>query len=274
MNVPLQNFLATIEALAHLSPRNAFELALLLLIGLFLLTFAYIILRTAYVFLKIFLYDTLIAPRARPFSVAQSGGKRILIAGDSTAVGTGARTPEESIAGRLAHDYPSAQITNIAVNGARTHDVLRQFKKVAGGQFDIVLLSIGGNDIWRGSNLHGLTRDLVRVLTAAKALSGGRVLLLIYNNIGDAPIFPSFMKRSLRERGRKLHELFGSIAAQLNVPCIPLFTTSEDNPFLRDPKRLFAPDGIHPSGEGYRLWYNRLWRIMAERGYGAVWRSA
>ncbi len=39
---------------------------------------------------------------------------RILIAGDSTGVGIGAKVPRNTIAGRLGRDFPHADITNIS----------------------------------------------------------------------------------------------------------------------------------------------------------------
>lgn len=51
---------------------------------------------------------------------------RLLVVGDSTAVGTGATSPAASIAGLIARRHPDVAIDNRAHNGVRFADVLRQ----------------------------------------------------------------------------------------------------------------------------------------------------
>jgi lysophospholipase L1-like esterase len=142
-----------------------------------------------------------------------------------------------------------------------------QLSKVEGERFDVIIISVGANDVWHLSNIKKLGGQLTEVLEKAKKMSGHRVLLLLQNNIGDAPIFPFFMRWYLRRRTDSVQELFRAVASQTRVPCIELFAHDHNNPFLDHPEKFFASDGIHPNGEGYRLWYNRMWRVMTEAGY-------
>lgn len=73
---------------------------------------------------------------------------RLLIVGDSTGVGLGAVSIEDSLAGRLARDFPQASIENRAELGARIACVLGQLADVNAG-YDAVLIAAGGNDILR-----------------------------------------------------------------------------------------------------------------------------
>ncbi len=208
-----------------------------------------------------------VSRRNMMFSRMAEGGMSILIAGDSTAVGTGAKRPESTIAGLLAQDFPQTSIVNVAVNGARTKGIMKQFEKVRGSEFDMVLLSTGGNDVWSYTRIKKLGKHLRAVLTEAKELSGHRVIVLFFGNEGSAPFFPRPLRGFLMNRTRRVKDLFAEITNEERVPLIELFTSEDENPFVVDPKRFFAADGLHPSDAGYWEWYKRLWRLMIENGY-------
>jgi lysophospholipase L1-like esterase len=257
-----------IDFFVHPNPGNGFELLLLGIVYLSIAGYVFFVLRATWRLLKFTFFETFVASYTHPFAAPHpTGEKRILILGDSTAVGAGASAPEDTIAGRLAHDFPKADIVNLGINGSRTKDVLRALKAVADQRFELVIASVGGNDIWHFGSLLKLERNLHALLQAAKAVASGPVILLLYNNIGSSPIFPSFMRQPLKRRGVLIQELFRSVAGKENVPCIELFSNDEDNPFLHEPNRFFSPDGVHPSSEGYRLWYHRMWRLLVARGY-------
>ena len=252
------------------TPQTGNDLQLLAIIVVFgtLGTYLVIIIVAILRLLKLVFVETAISRWAKPFvAPGKPGAKRILIVGDSTAVGAGAKKPEDTIAGHLAHDYPQADIANIGINGARTKLALKAMNAVAGQQFELVIVSVGGNDIWHFTSLYKLERDLAALLAKAKAVATGPVILLLYNNIGSSPIFPRFMRRSLKERGEEVHALFRRVAELQNIPCIELFSNENDNPFLNQPERFFSADGVHPSSEGYALWYSRMWRLLLARGY-------
>jgi len=207
----------------------------------------------------------------KPFSTNNIDFKRrVLVLGDSTAVGTGASRPEDTISGRFARDYPDSQILNMAENGGLVRDVCGQIDKVSEQVFDLVILSVGGNDVWHLTRLSKIKDHLNNVLPKLVAMSNGRVIFLIYNNIGSAPIFPFVMRGFLKRRCIKIQNVIKEVSYKNKVPTIDLFSDdSGRNPFLDDSvnAELFAPDGIHPSSEGYKLWYNRMWRKMTESGY-------
>jgi len=203
----------------------------------------------------------------KPFSRTGSGGKRILLLGDSTAVGTGADTQEDTIAGRLAKDFPKADIINVAKNGSLIRDLQRQIKSVDTEVFDLIIISSGGNDVWHLTSLSKITEDLLSVFPQLKKMSSGKVLFLVYNNIGSAPLFPLILKPFLKSRCYKIQTEVQKLAEFSEIATIELFNEDSDNPFLEDFSELFALDGVHPSSVGYKLWYNRMWRIMVERGY-------
>lgn len=197
------------------------------------------------------------------FSRTIEGAPRILVLGDSTAVGTGAKDMSRTLAGFLGRDFPNLSIINRAVNGARTRAVLAQLTATE-GSFEGIFISTGGNDVWAFTSLSELRDDLRTVLRVSKERSRGRVMLIFFGNEGSAPFFPALFRKVLMWRTRRVLNVFRLVAHEENVPLIELFTKEEGNPFVKDPKTYFAVDGLHPSEAGYWEWYKRFWRLMLE----------
>lgn len=211
--------------------------------------------------------NKLLAASQKPFSRPFPNGKSIAVFGDSTAVGTGSKSVEETLAGRLAKDFPRTDIINLAENGSKTRGVLQQIQRLNNKKINMAIISTGGNDVWAYTSLRKLTKDLRAVLEKAKEISDHRVILLFFGNEGSAPFFPWPIRSWLASRTEQVKEVFDSVAAEQQVPIIDLFSNSLENPFVVDPKRYFARDRLHPSGAGYGEWYKRMWRIMVDRGY-------
>jgi lysophospholipase L1-like esterase len=211
--------------------------------------------------------NKVLAMSKTPFSRPFPGGKSIVILGDSTAVGTGSRNEEETLAGRLARDFPHTSIINLSENGSKTGGVLQQIEYLRDKKVDMAIISTGGNDVWAGTSSRKLAKDLYAVLELANEISGHRVILLFFGNEGSAPFFPWPIRSWLGRRTERVKDIFLAVAAEQQVPIIDLFSNPLENPFVIDPKRYFARDRLHPSGAGYGEWYKRMWRIMVEHGY-------
>jgi lysophospholipase L1-like esterase len=179
---------------------------------------------------------------------------RLLIVGDSTAVGTGAASPADSLAGLIAKDHPSLLIENRARDGAKFADVLRQLAD--NSRFDIVLVQAGGNDIIRLTGLERLTADVEAVARRA-ADRADRVVLMPAGNVGNAPFFFAPWSWLMTERARALHRVVEAAASQTGATYVNLFQERADDPFVKD-LSLNARDGLHPSSAGYRVWFQQL----------------
>ena len=204
---------------------------------------------------------------SKPYSSTEVRDRKILVLGDSTAVGTGASKPEDTIAGRLAHDFPDAQVVNLSQNGGLIRDVRKQIDMVLDQKFDLIIISAGGNDVWHHSSLKGMRTDLTYILQTSKKLCNHRVIFLMYSIIASAPLFPAPIRFFLTRRSVKVQEVIHEIARSENIPTIELFTTDTENPFIQKPEELFASDGIHPSSRGYQVWYHRMWLEMTKNGF-------
>lgn len=199
-----------------------------------------------------------IAASSRPFERKNpSATHRILVVGDSTGVGTGASKPEESVAGRIAAEFPFVEVVNLARNGATAKDALVQLESVQSEPFDIVLVQVGGNDILGFTDLEELRGTTLQVLAKARE-RGKAVLFMSTGNVGLAPAFFPPISWLYTARTRQARAVFMDAAKTSGVQYVDLFREKGDELFLGDPDRYYTPDYLHPGSEGYRVWYEEL----------------
>ena len=192
-----------------------------------------------------------------------------LILGDSLARGTG----DESglgIGGRLVDElarrhFDVQRATNLAVDGARTPDLLQRLKShnvlQVAAQSNVIVISIGGNDLWGGTDWRNapprdpdavMERVLDNIADAVKTLRGmsppARIFIVgLYNPFVSTPNGALLTPLVLRWNSR-MTERFSSDANVVIVPTADLFAYHD---------RL-SPDRFHPSGEGYALIARRI----------------
>ena len=182
---------------------------------------------------------------------------RLLIVGDSTAVGTGASTPSATVAGRFAAAYPRLQIDNRARDGARWRDLPAQLRGPGGARrYDLVLIQAGGNDIVRLTEHDALHAAVERGVRRAAEV-GREVVLMPCGNVGHAPLFFAPLSGWLTRRSRELHAMVRKVAARHGAVYVGLFREGDADPFACD-RGLHAVDGLHPSDAGYALWWREL----------------
>jgi lysophospholipase L1-like esterase len=199
-----------------------------------------------------------LAKTSVPFEVRlKEANRRVLVIGDSTGVGTGASNAADSVAGRIARDYPGTEIVNRAQDGAKVEDVFQQLKDFRHGEFDLVLLQVGGNDIIRFTDLDRLN-DAISELLRLAGDKGGNVIFMSTGNVGLAPVFFPPANWIYTRRTRKVREIFMVVSRREKIEYIDLFKEKDEDPFSRDAAIFYASDMLHPGSEGYRLWYEEL----------------
>ena len=190
---------------------------------------------------------------------------KILFLGDSTAVGTGADDNRHSTAGYFGQDFPLAEITNISQNGKKIQELLTELNTQTFGKYDLVVIQIGGNDIMKLTPFKNIESDLVSVIERAKTI-GRYVVILHSGNVGIAPIFHWPFDVIMTNRSRKVREIYMRQAKAHGVMYVDLFSEREGDLFLKDVKRYYSADSLHPSGDGYRWWYERIRGTLDQSG--------
>lgn len=179
---------------------------------------------------------------------------RLLIVGDSTAVGTGASSAAQSLAGRIGRNHPRLLIENRGRNGARFADVLAQLAPA--GRFDVVLILAGGNDVIRRTPRDEPARAIDATLAQAAAQAPA-VIVMPAGNVGNARLLFAPLSGWMTQRSRELHALVRVAALRHGAAQVDVFRERDRDPFVLQPE-LTAGDGLHPSDAGYRLWYAEL----------------
>ena len=187
---------------------------------------------------------------------------RLLIIGDSSGVGVGATDPNQSIAGRIASDFPEAEITNLAVSGSKVQDALEQLDQLTTeDQYDLIVLQIGGNDIVRFTKLADLERDLATLLELAKQHSD-KVVQLTSGNVGTSQLLPFGTRWLFTIRTKQVRRIFLRVNAQAGSNYVDLYRIRAIDPYVADPVKYYSADFFHPSGAGYGVWYERVQPVI------------
>lgn len=128
------------------------------------------------------------APRqVQRIAMPQHHPLHLVTLGDSLAQGTGDER-HEGIARRIRQYLPDADTVNLGVNGAKTADVLARLneKRVrdALGRADVVVLSIGANDLFR---TRGAQDELLRAPFAVASRILNRIEEIVTRVHAEAP---------------------------------------------------------------------------------------
>lgn len=187
----------------------------------------------------------------------------LLVVGDSTAVGTGASSPQHSLAGLIGRGNPALRIVNRATDGAKYEDFARQLAQ-NDERFDFVLVLGGGNDVIRLTGADALRAQVRR--TAELARERGRtVVLMPPGNVGNAPFFWAPVSWLMTQRSQTLHAIVREVAEAVGARYVNLYKPKAQDPFAQRPDELHARDGLHPSDAGYLQWLQELDRQAALR---------
>ena len=194
--------------------------------------------------------------RVVPYEQAGTGAGTIFIIGDSTGYGTGSAKSSDSVAGRLGADYPQYTITNNSVNG----------RKIAGAQevvtgisqtYDLVVLQIGANDLLAGTAVQTVVADMEALIKALQP-HAREIVVISSGNIGGVSRFTGEQATQFENISRDYTASMLELAEQYeHVAFVPLFDEPSDDVFVADPARYTAKDGLHPTSDGYAVWYDK-----------------
>lgn len=182
-------------------------------------------------------------------------------AGDESGLGIGGRLDQELRERKLS----AQRTTNIAINGARTKDLIQQLESrnvhTLLAQSNVIVVSIGGNDLWGGSdwrNAPPADPDAVMdqvidridqiVKTIREQNATARIFVIgLYNPFVSAT-YGKQITALVNRWNSKLLERFGRDGNITVVATSDLFSHRD---------RL-SIDRFHPGGEGYGLIARRI----------------
>lgn len=199
----------------------------------------------------------LIARVTPAYYQAGSDGKTLLILGDSTGYGTGATRRTESVAGRIGAAYPELTIINQSENGRTAKKLRRGILKLE-GEYSTILLQIGANDLLRHTPPAEVVAEIEGIAVDVRKYTD-RVIVLTSGNIGAAPRFSATKRAAYTDEFRIYDQLMQSQAMKTgSFMFVSQFKEPEDDPFVLEAEKNFSMDGLHPSSDGYALWFEEL----------------
>ncbi|MCA9358975.1 hypothetical protein KC926_02085 [Candidatus Kaiserbacteria bacterium] len=189
---------------------------------------------------------------------AENESARILVIGDSTALGTGASEASSSIAGMLIRDFPRFSLVNESENSMSIKRTREKIETLLDQHFDIVMINTGGIDTLSFTPFRNFKAELEKILAYTKEMGASSTIIISMNNVGTAPIFHFPISAIFTYRSRQLSRLCESICREQGAVHVPLFTEFKDEPLIEKGRHHFAHDCIHPNDTGYSIWYERI----------------
>jgi lysophospholipase L1-like esterase len=187
---------------------------------------------------------------------------RVTWLGDSLAAGLGADevadTPAHTVARMLERPV---EVRMLAVPGARAEDVVARQLPLLDPRTDLVVLSVGANDVAAGTGRMAYAAQLDALLTAL-APTPTIVLTLPDMGVPDRLAEPLRTLAGLRARYFELARR-SVVAAHAHVRSVDV-TSRPAGMTRRAARTHLCADHFHPGPLGYRVWAERI-AAVAER---------
>jgi lysophospholipase L1-like esterase len=178
---------------------------------------------------------------------------QLAVLGDSLAFGTGAGDTSGGFAFRVYRAIdaarPGSEITNAAIGGSTTADVLRlQVARLRERRFDVVILCVGGNDVVRDVPSAAFARNYGRLVAAVRAAAPSAALIAV--GVPDVSISPLFADHAatVRALAQADDRAARGAAVAAGARYIDLFALTRR---ARETPGFLSQDRFHPSDEGH-----------------------
>jgi len=176
---------------------------------------------------------------------------RLLVVGDSTAMGTGVAKLDEAVPGQLARmlsergnpSVGSVAWRAVGRNGATASEVLTEFSTAAvAAHFDLAVVMVGWNDALRLRSGREFARSLGRLLDRLHAASpDARLVVVAPPAFGRFDALPNPLRWALGRHARGLTRRAARVARAHSATMAPGFDGHS-----------VASDRFHPDAGGYR----------------------
>jgi len=188
---------------------------------------------------------------------------RLLILGDSAAAGVGARTQDEALSGQLAVSLaPTFRLRwkLLAFTGATTADMLDHLQRWPAEAFDVVVTSLGVNDVTGRVSLAAWRRAQLELIAVLQSRFGARHLLLSgLPPMHRFPALPQPLRWYVGSRARDFNRVLANVAA--SRPGCEFLALGHE---MMDASAM-AGDGFHPGPPIYTLWAREATRRIVQR---------
>ena len=196
-------------------------------------------------------------------TVGDQPAAELLVIGESTVAGLGARTHDLALAGQFSRRLSDrigtgVNWTVVGKGGVTADQTIRELlPRVPDKEFDYILIGLGGNDVMKLSSPRKWRRDMIRLIDLLREKSPKSIIFVTNCPvIRLSPAIPHPIKGILWQLSR-LHDAN-----------IKDFSRSLENVFYyHQPETVpdgFFSDGVHPSELGYAAWSEAMMKFFSE----------
>ncbi len=181
---------------------------------------------------------------------------RVVVLGDSLAVGTGASSPENGFIFRaylrLNQRYPGSRIDDLAMGGATVADVLRlQVSRLAHeAGANAAIVCVGGNDVVRRTAPAAFGASYARLVERIRtALPATALVLCGVPDVALSPLFTGREADTIARLARADDDAVRALARRTGAQFVDLFAATRAR--RADATRFLSDDRFHPSDAGH-----------------------
>jgi lysophospholipase L1-like esterase len=189
---------------------------------------------------------------------------RYVALGDSYTIGTSVGEAERW-PNLLSERVPGLRlVANLGVNGFTSADTIDvELPRLDALDPQIVTLLVGVNDVVQGVPPETYRRNIEAILDDLVARVGAsRVLVVTTPDYTVTPAGADYGDPARQSAGiREANRVLAAAAAARGVAVVDI---SDISLRAKDDRSLVASDGLHPSGQQYRLWVDRIAPAIAE----------
>ncbi|WP_041422237.1 SGNH/GDSL hydrolase family protein [Shewanella sediminis] len=187
---------------------------------------------------------------------------RVLVVGDSAAAGVGVDTQSQALSGCLTRELARQYRVDwllVAQSGNKTEDLIHTLKQLDPSEFDVVLISLGVNDVLSPLSVSRWIEQqesLIELLKTQFAVK--HILLTRVPPMNQFPALPQPLRWCLGQRAKA----FNTRLAKLSLGDDDCELVNIEQALERQD---MAVDGFHPGSRIYRVWGENAAGLIVRR---------
>lgn len=189
---------------------------------------------------------------------------KLLAIGESTVAGVGAKNHSEALTGRFAEHLSektgkTVHWFAVGESGITVKESLQRLvPKLPEEEIDVILVALGGNDVFGLSSPRKWRREMLKLLSLLKEKYPQANILM-----ANVPMVRDFIAMP-----NPLRYVLSKLAKMHHYNSREFVTELKNAAYYDDVKRVndeFFSDGIHPSAYGYNLWAAEMVEFMRKK---------
>ncbi|XVV13650.1 SGNH/GDSL hydrolase family protein [Actinoplanes sp. CA-131856] len=202
---------------------------------------------------------------------------RLVLLGDSAAIGVGVEWLSETVGGQLARLLAEGTaetgerhvlLSSVGVAGSRSSDLGTQVARaLLGDRPDVAVVLIGAHD---ATSLRSPEESAAQLGTAVRRLrdAGVRVVVGTCPDLGALRAIAPPLRQVAAVMGRRMAKAQAKAVTAAGGAVVDL--AEETGAVFRADAGTLCYDGFHPSADGYRVWAHALYPAVVKAAVASV----